>query len=148
MGPVKNTGRQAPAPALGQKLRDLRTARGLSRRDVAQGVGISPTRYTDFEKGYVHHDPDRPAVPTREVALKLARFFNFPENPILALAGYPLQSLEPPPIPSPLELEAMEVAAVYRALPQPYRELLLGVVRTFEAKVVAHKLSGNSHSGQ
>ena len=119
---------------LGRKLRELRESRGLSGRQVAQAVGISPTRYRDFEAGFTHHRPEHPAVPNRELVLKLARFLDFPADVLLRLGGHPVEEPTPPPVPSQLDVEAAEVVETYRNLPERERDLLLAIVRTFRVK--------------
>ena len=118
---------------LGLKLKELRESRRLSRRRVAEAVGISPTRYGDYEAGFTHHRPEHPAVPSRQLVIKLAKFFDFPEGVLLSLAGYPVEEPTPPPKPSQLDVEAAEVAQTYCNLPERERELLLAVVRAFRA---------------
>jgi transcriptional regulator with XRE-family HTH domain len=69
---------------LGQRLKSLRTERGLTQEQVARAAGIALATYVRIETG---HTPDRPGRGTSTTVLeKLARAL---EVPIAALFEFP-----------------------------------------------------------
>ena len=62
--------------SIGEKLRELREARGLLQRDVANGIFITVAMYSAIETGV--------RQPSLNVALALAKFF---ETTVEELAG-------------------------------------------------------------
>lgn len=78
---------EADLERLGTTLVLLRSAKGLSARQVAQRVGVSATYIGDIEKAKPGRSgqPARPAVPFLKV---LADVLDVPRYTLLELAGY------------------------------------------------------------
>jgi transcriptional regulator with XRE-family HTH domain len=119
---------------LGVRLRELRAARGLSQRSAALKLGISHTALRSYEVGRTP-DGNYPAIPKRDLLIRMAELYQFPARTLLTIAKLPVDLVEPPPIPSQVEIEAQEVAEVYRRLPEEHRRMLLKVVRAYKDEI-------------
>lgn len=69
------------APAFHTRLRMLRTERGLSRRELAEAVGV---HYQTI--GYIERAEYSPSL---EVALRIAQVFELPVDAIFSLEPFP-----------------------------------------------------------
>lgn len=128
--------------ALSQHLAKLRKARGLSSRQAAHALGISQSSLRNYEAGV---DPNgKRAVPKRETLLKMAKLYEYPAPALLAMAGLPVEE-QHPEVPSPVELEAQEIAEIFRRLPGPHQRIFLGLARTYR-NMVAATPEGGHHS--
>lgn len=114
--------------ALSQHLKQLRLARGLSIRKAAQSLGISPTSLRNYEVG--RDSKGNLVKPKRKVLLKMAEAYDFPSEVLLNMASLPVNEPEPV-IPDQVELAALEVAEIFRRLPEVHRTMFLGIARTY-----------------
>ena len=122
--------------ALSQHLKQLRNARGLSIRKAAQSLGISPTSLRNYETG--RDSKGNVVNPKRAVLLKMAKVYDFPTSVLLSMANLPID--EPEPVfPDQVELDAQEVAEIFRRLPEVHRSMFLGIARTYHALALAQQ---------
>lgn len=63
---------------LGQKLRDLRTSRGLKQREVAKGIGVTTSVISAHENGI--------RLPSYEALIKLTGYFNVSSDYLLGIS--------------------------------------------------------------
>ena len=110
---------------LGTYLRQLRSARNLSLRKAAAGVGVSASRLGELEanRSRVTHKATKPAT---DLLIKLARFYDQPLGTLLALAGVAPHSSQAP-------LEA-EMLMYFRRLAAREQSLLVAIARTMDAQ--------------
>lgn len=64
----------------GKKLKNLRTAHGMTQKDLANKLHISQSTVCGYEKGY--------SVPTRSIILKISDWFRIPVNELITLDDY------------------------------------------------------------
>ena len=86
-------------PRLGQYLRAMRDAKGLSLRQVEAKSGISNAFVSQMESGKVKQ-------PSPVILYKLAETYGVPYESLMELAGYPS--------PSALTIEPRSASAVFR----------------------------------
>lgn len=86
-------------PTLGQYLRALREAKGLSLRQVEGQSGISNAFVSQMESGKVKQ-------PSPVMLYKLAELYGVPYESLMELAGYPS--------PSALTIESRSASEVFR----------------------------------
>lgn len=72
------------APVLHNRLAVLRAERGLSRRQLAEAVGINPQTVGFLERGDYG--------PSVELALRLAAHFHLPVEALFSLVPFPAMS--------------------------------------------------------
>ena len=120
---------------LGQQLKQLRQAKCLTTRGAARALEISPSRLGDFERG-TSHVGKYPAVPSRDLLVKMADLYGFPVATLLALAGLPEAEPDSPPRPSEIELGVAELGQIYRDLPERDRRVLLRQARVYREEVL------------
>lgn len=115
---------------LGKKLRELRLARNLTQREAARELGISHTRWRDFENGFTH-GTNNAARPKPELLDKIADRFEYPASNLYALAGcsYLRESTFHPP--SEDDLDLAEISNIIKDLSDPDRALLMDLIRCF-----------------
>jgi transcriptional regulator with XRE-family HTH domain len=65
--------------SLGERLRDLRVSRGLSRRALARTLGVSDTYLLSLEKGHIR--------PSEARCRQLAAALGVPDDSLYAAAG-------------------------------------------------------------
>ena len=121
---------------LGRLLRELRQAKGLSVRRAAMWLDISHSRLADFERGATHSLRYK-AVPGREILMKMAEFYGYPLETLLAMAVLPEVEPAVPAKPSEIELGAQEVAQIFRDLPTRDRTMFLKLARTYRDEAVS-----------
>ena len=97
---------------VGEYLKDLRLARGLSFRKVAQAVGISYNNISSYEKGAMQ--------PSFDNAVKLCRFFEVPLEYLLYGPGSEQKYRD---------MELVELFGKVDALPAAYRRMVKGYAR-------------------
>jgi transcriptional regulator with XRE-family HTH domain len=119
---------------LGDKLKELRTQRRLSQREVARALGLTHTRWRDFETG-VLHGSQRPVAPTPDQLRRIAGFFDFPFDVLAALAGFQPEPVLAPTTLSPEDIAVREMEDVYRRLAPNLQAVLLEVVRSFRQAI-------------
>lgn len=117
--------------SIGPKLKELRLAKRWSLREAARRLGISYSRLSDFEGGRTH-STQRPALPGPEVLARASEVYGFPEEMLLALAGHKLAESRADYVPTEVDVEIAEIAAIYRRLSPGRRNLLIQVVRAFD----------------
>lgn len=134
--------------ALSHQLHQLRKARGLSVRKAAVLLGISPTSLRNYEAG--HDSKGNVVSPKRVVLLKMAETYDFPASVLLKMANLPVNEPEPV-IPDQIELDAQEVAEIFRRLPEVHRTMFLGIARTYHSLALSpqepetHNSPGDDH---
>lgn len=64
MSPRERSRDQAVAVAVGLRIREVRTAKGLSQENLAEAAGLHPTFISNLERGY--------RVPTVPTLLRIA----------------------------------------------------------------------------
>lgn len=80
------------APGLHNRLAVLRAERNLTRRQLAQAVGINPQTVGFLERGDYG--------PSVELALRLAAHLNLPVEAIFSLTPFPPMSAQLYPLPT------------------------------------------------
>jgi transcriptional regulator with XRE-family HTH domain len=80
-------GRQANAAVIGGRLRDLRTARELSLRQLARLIGASPSLLSQIENGKVTPSVDTLYLLAAALAVPVAAFFGEPAATISEPSG-------------------------------------------------------------
>lgn len=91
-------------------------------------LGISHSRLSDYEVG-VTHGTERSAIPSRGMLVKMAELYGTSPDIFFGLAGLPLTE---PPIPSPEEVEEIELLEIFRSIPNNQRKLFMGLARVFQ----------------
>lgn len=111
----------------GEWIRERRSERGLSQKEAAARLKISPSRLAEIEAG-VTYARGRPTRPSRELVLRMAVTYGLAEELLLAEAGFPV-SKEPE-----LSSEARKAIAMFDALSEEGQRLTLAFMRMLLAE--------------
>lgn len=95
---------------ISRKLIEARKEIGLSQKDIADRLGMTPVGYGDFERGRT--------LPSIDYLMAIARITGKPVTYFLGIDNDRLTSDE------------AELLELYRALPEDYRRLQLSFIRT------------------
>src|SRR4051812_38374785 len=91
---------QSPEPAalraIGEAMERARKAAGMSGREVAEAVGISPTYLRAIEQGS-NPKTGRPSKPTAQTLLAIARILGLDPRDLLLRAGYSAELVDHKP---------------------------------------------------
>lgn len=108
---------QTQAERFGELLYRLRETRGLSQNAAAKQLKISQPRLRDYELGCDRRS-GRPTVPPPETIRAIARFYRYPADRLLLLAGVlPTQPADP---------EEADLVAAFLALTLDEKRRVLG----------------------
>ncbi|MNS49203.1 helix-turn-helix protein [compost metagenome] len=110
------------ASAFNVYIKARRIERGLSIREAAARMKVSPSRLGELERGKTYAR-DRDTRPGRDLIARMAAAYDLPEAVLLVEAGYPA---ERPPEFSP---EIQQAIALINMLTPDGRKLALGLLR-------------------
>ena len=101
------------------RLKEIREARGISQRQAALGLNLSPTVYNRYENGI--------REPSNAMMLMIADYFGVTVDQLLGRD--PLETDQRAEDAAPRTIEARIVSFAMDKLPQEDREKLLAVIR-------------------
>lgn len=117
-----NPGKREAMTQVGERLHEVRKARGETMRAVAERAGINPTTLGHVEKGHY--------MPSRQTLTNLARALDIDEVALLALAGYVLPGgIEDLQEKNPL-LGKLATALFTTDIPEPVLRRVLRLIQT------------------
>ena len=110
------------AAAFSDYIRARRLERGLSIREAAARMGVSPSRLGEIERGKTYAR-ERDTLPSKDLLARMAVAYGLPEGILLTAAGYPS------PDGAQVSPETEQAISMFEMLSEEGRKLALGLIR-------------------
>lgn len=111
----------------GQRLRELREAKGWTLRKAGQVAGVSHQRIAELERGRAR-GTGNPTRPSRALVLELAKAYSVPQDSLLELAGYAVDRPE-------LTSDAALLLDLYRGLDDKGKRIILSLAQILSTEL-------------